>query len=93
MTLIKNDIIAAVAQSNGIGRNVAVKLVESILREVKATLQSGIAVHVRGFGRFSVRHKNARIGRNPKTKQEHEISERTVVTFTASKVFKKLLNE
>ena len=44
------------------------------------------------FGTFLVRSKNSRIGRNPKTKEEKEISKRDVVLFKPSKEFKELLN-
>ncbi|MBT4088268.1 MAG: hypothetical protein HN590_15360 [Calditrichaeota bacterium] len=47
---------------------------------------------ISGLGEFKIRNKSARAGRNPKTKEEFEISERTVVTFHPSKVFKRELN-
>jgi integration host factor subunit alpha len=67
-------------------------LFESLLKIVKRALASGEDVLISGFGLFQVRHKRARMGRNPKTKTEHEISERKVVTFDPSKVFRKEMN-
>jgi integration host factor subunit alpha len=63
--------------------------VESILKLIKESLASGDGILISGFGEFNVKHKRARMGRNPKTKVEHEISERKVVTFHTSKVFER----
>ena len=89
MTVVKEDIIRDVMTKVTLDRNTASNLVESLLRLVKAPLASGQDVLISGFGEFMVRHKKARIGRNPKTKVEYEISERKVVTFYPSKVFRK----
>jgi integration host factor subunit alpha len=89
MTIIKDDIVNNVMKKIKIDRNTARNLVESILRNIKNTLASGDRVMISGFGEFKVRHKKARIGRNPKTKLEHEISERKVVTFQPSKILRK----
>ena len=93
MTRIKEDIIHDVMTKVTVDRNTASNLVESLLKLVKAPLASGQDVLISGFGEFRVRHKKARVGRNPKTKVEFEISERTVVTFYPSKVFRKELNQ
>ena len=74
-------------------RNTARNLVEGLLGLIKETLASGEGVMLSGFGEFKVKHKRARMGRNPKTKVEFEISERTVVTFHASKTFRKEMNQ
>ncbi len=92
MTRIKEDIIRDVMTKITLDRKYAKNLVESILNIVKTTLQSGEEVMISGFGYFKVRHKKARVGRNPKTKVAYEISERVVVTFYPSKVFRKELN-
>jgi integration host factor subunit alpha len=81
MTKIKEDIIHAVITETKTDRNLARCLVESILRNIKNTLASGEDIMVSGFGDFKVEHKKERMGRNPKTKTEHVISERKVVTF------------
>ena len=73
-------------------RNTARNLVEGLLGLIKETLASGEGVMLSGFGEFKVKHKRARMGRNPKTKVEFEISERTVVTFHASRVFRRDIN-
>ena len=93
MTRIKEDIIRDVMTQITLDRNTARNLVEGLIRLVKDTLATGDGVMISGFGEFRVKHKRARIGRNPKTKIEHEISERTVVTFNSSKVLKRDLNQ
>ena len=92
MTIIKEDIIREVMSKITLDRNTATKLVESILRIIKETLASGDGVMISGFGEFRVKHKRARMGRNPKTKVEYEISEREVVTFHASRTFRNEMN-
>jgi integration host factor subunit alpha len=92
MTRIKEDIIRDVMTKITLDRKCAKNLVESILTIIKNSLEASEEVMISGFGYFKVRHKRARIGRNPKTKVPYEISERTVVTFYPSKVFRKELN-
>jgi integration host factor subunit alpha len=93
MTRIKEDIIRDVMTNVTLDRNTAKKLIESLLRSVKETLASCDGVMISGFGEFKIRHKRARMGRNPKTKVAHEISERKVVTFHSSKAFKREMNQ
>ena len=77
---------------SGIDRKQAYGLINSLLKCLKTSLADGQDIMISGFGQFKIRHKNARKGRNPKTRVEYEISERDVVTFHPSKVFKKELN-
>lgn len=93
MTRIKDDIIREVMTHVTLDRSEAKRLVEALLRLLKEALSSGDEILISGFGHFRVRQKKARIGRNPKTKEEFEISERRVVTFYPSKVFRKEMNE
>ncbi len=92
MTRIKEDMIRDLMSRKALGRNTASNLLESLLKLVKGHLATGDNVLISGFGEFRVKHKKARIGRNPKTKEEFEISERKVVTFHPSKVFRKEMN-
>jgi integration host factor subunit alpha len=92
MTKIKEDIVRDVITKTKVDRNIARNLVESILKHIKDTLASGNGVLISGFGDFKVTHKKARMGRNPKTKEEHEISERKVVAFSPSKVLRNEMN-
>lgn len=88
MTRIKEDIVREIMTKKTLDRKEAKKLVESLLMIVKDSLSAGEDVLISGFGQFRIKHKKARVGRNPITKVEYEISERTVVTFYSSKVFR-----
>jgi len=92
MTVIKLDIVGKISNATGIDMKSVSRMVEFILKEVKAVLQDGGEFNYRGFGKLTVRLKKARAGRNPKNMKPYEISERKVVTYTASKAFKKELN-
>ncbi|MBT4288635.1 MAG: integration host factor subunit alpha [Deltaproteobacteria bacterium] len=92
MTVTKDDIVNGVMKKTKLDRNIAKNLIESLVKIVKGTLASGEDVLISGFGQFQVRHKWARMGRNPNPKEAHEISERKVVTFYPSKVFRKKMN-
>jgi len=92
MATTKEDIVRNLMVKISQSHPSAKKLIETLLRIIKDTLGSSSRLMISGFGEFKVNHKSARIGRNPKTKIEYEISERTVVTFHSSKVFKKELN-
>ncbi|MBN2653734.1 MAG: integration host factor subunit alpha [Nitrospirae bacterium] len=82
--MTKADVVNNVFEKVGLPRNEAQELVEIVFESIKHTLMAGESIKISGFGTFSVRKKNARIGRNPKTKQEVEITPRRVVTFKAS---------
>ena len=92
MTRIKEDIVREIMTKKTLDRKEAKKLVESLLTIIKDSLSAGDDVLISGFGQFRIKHKKARVGRNPITKVEYEISERTVVTFYSSKVFRQEMN-
>jgi integration host factor subunit alpha len=93
MTIIKENFVRNVITKTKIDRSLAKRLIESILKHIKESLASGGRVMISGFGDFKVTHKKARMGRNPKTKTEHEISERKVVVFSPSKVLRKEMKQ
>ena len=86
--MTKQDIILEVSKNLNVGQKEAKPIVESILRELKTSLENGINVEISGFGKFIIRQKPKRIGRNPMTGQEAEITSRKVVTFKPSKIFR-----
>ncbi len=90
--MTKIDIINLVAEDTGLSKVKAEEAVEAIIETIKGTLQDGEAVILRRFGSFQVRHKNARIGRNPKTGEEAPISARNVVRFKSGEHFKEAMN-
>ena len=88
--MTKADIVNLVLNKVGLPRNETQEIVEAIFNTIKETLAAGESIKVSGFGTFTVRKKSARIGRNPKTKEEVEITPRRVVTFRVSDHLKDL---
>ena len=80
-TLTKAHIINAVIEQNGFTRNKSIKTVETILEIIKRTMASGDDVLISGFGKFCIKQKTKRKGRNPATGEDMILSPRRVVTF------------
>jgi integration host factor subunit alpha len=92
-TLTKAELIESIYEKVGFSKKEATDIVELVFDTLKTTLEKGEKVKVSGFGNFVVRHKRPRIGRNPQTGEEIEISERKVLTFKPSQVLKAELNK
>ena len=90
--MTKADIAARIHQQTGLLMSEATTLLEWILEFLKTTLQAGESINISGFGKFTVRNKNARLGRNPRTGDPIQISARRVISFLASREFKARLN-
>ena len=84
MTLTKEDLKDSIQNQFNISKTQSSALIESLLETIKKTLESGEDVMISGFGKFSVRNKNERRGRNPHTGEGIMIEPRKVVTFTCS---------
>lgn len=91
--MTKADIVNLVFEKVGLPKNEAHEMVEAVFDTIKQTLIAGESIKISGFGTFNVRKKNSRIGRNPKTKEEVEITPRRVVTFKASDQIKELIEK
>lgn len=87
-TLTRMDLSEAVFREVGLSRNESADLVETVLDHVSDALVSGESVKISSFGTFSIRSKNERIGRNPKTGEEVPIAPRRVLTFRPSHLMK-----
>ena len=83
-TLTRMDLSEAVFREVGLSRNDSADLVERVLGLMSVALVTGQSVKISSFGTFSVRHKAARVGRNPKTGEEVPIHPRRVLTFRPS---------
>ena len=86
--MVKADIIRSIELKLGLSHEEASQQVEQIIAVIKNTLEDGESVLISGFGQWKVRDKKTRVGRNPKTKEEYEISPRRVVTFYPSNVWR-----
>ena len=81
MTLTKEHLISSLAEANGYSHIQAAELVETLIEIIKSKLSSGEDVLVSGFGKFCVREKRERRGRNPATGEGMVLASRRVVTF------------
>lgn len=84
MTLTKSQMIEAVSEANGFTKRKSTETVETILEIIKGLLESGDDVLISGFGKFQVRQKAERRGRNPATGTDMILAPRKVVTFKCS---------
>ena len=85
MTLTKNDLVKALAKENGYPVNHTIEIVETLLEIIKSRLSSGEDVLISGFGKFCVKEKRDRRGRNPATGEDMKLEARRVVTFRCSR--------
>ena len=90
--MTKADIATHIHERADIPEGQALELLEWILDLMKSTLQRGEEIKIVGLGRFLVRSKKSRTGRNPRTGEEITISPRRVATFQASALFKEYVN-
>ena len=92
MALTKHDIVEQVYNELGFSKNQSVETVEALLELIKASLASGDDVLVSGFGKFCVKNKKERKGRNPATGEDAILPARRVVTFKCSGKLRKTVN-
>jgi integration host factor subunit alpha len=92
MALTKVDIIDSVAEHNGYSKKEATDKVETLLEIIKRTLAFGEDVLVSGFGKFNVKEKTQRRGRNPATGEAMMLKPRRVVTFKCSGKLRRKIN-
>lgn len=93
MTLTKDSLIEMIRDKVGYPVNEAKDILEVILEEVKAKLEAGQEVKISGFGKWDVKEKRSRPGRNPHTGDKIEISARRVVTFSPSDKLREAVNQ
>ena len=93
MSLTKAAIVEQVYTEVGFPRNQSVEIVESLLEIIKATLELGEDLLVSGFGKFTVKAKQERKGRNPATGEDAILPARRVVTFKWSGTLRDKVNQ
>ena len=92
MTLTKADIIQKIADDCGFSKGESTEIVEKILDIIKNSFIHGEDVMISGFGKWSVKEKNSRRGRNPQTGETLTLDARTVIAWKYSPVLKKSVN-
>jgi len=92
MSLTKADIVHSIYSHCGCSKTQSIDLMESILETIKMTLESGEDVLISGFGKFCVKEKNERRGRNPHPGNDLMLGSRRVVIFKCSSFLKEKIN-
>ena len=92
INLTKKDLVNVVYMQIGFSKQISETLIEEFFSLIIENLIKEEKIKISNFGTFSLRLKNPRIGRNPKTKEKKTISKRNVVLFKPSKDFKKFIN-
>lgn len=93
MALTKIDLIELIQEEIGLTKKECVAAVDSLFEIMKDELIRGTPVKISGFGKWTIMDKHARKGRNPKTGKSIIIDARKVVSFKASNVLRKTLDE
>ena len=88
INLTKKDIINAIYMQIGFSKKIADNLFDDIIESIIENLIEHKKIKISNFGTFSVKKKNSRLGRNPKTGDEKEITARNVISFYPSKNMK-----
>jgi len=92
MTLTKEKLIDNIYNQVGLSKNQSRRVIESLLEIIKQTVEKGENLLISGFGKFIVKDKAARKGRNPQTKEDLKLRARKVVVFRTSGVLRKKIN-
>jgi len=92
MTLTKAKFIDRIYNSMDLSKAESTKLVDALLEIIKKTLENGNDILISGFGKFCVKEKGQRRGRNPQSGETLMLKPRRVVTFRCSRVLKEKIN-
>ena len=92
MALTKEKIVSSIYDQVGLSKNQSQNVVERLLEIMKESLEKGEDVLISGFGKFVVKEKSARRGRNPQTSEELQLRARRVVVFKTSGVLRDRIN-
>ena len=92
MALTKDHLMTVIHKKLGLPKSKSVKLIESLLETMKMELERGEDVLISRFGKFCVKSKNARRGRNPATGEDLMLGSKRMVTFKCSPVLRDKVN-
>ncbi len=90
--LTKKDLVNQIYMQIGFSKQISESLIDDFFSMIVKNLENESKIKISNFGTFSIRLKESRIGRNPKTKEEKTISKRKVVLFKPSKEFREFVN-
>ena len=92
MTLTKDQLISSIGNRLGISKFESSRIIEFVLETIKSSLSAGEDVLISGFGKFIVKEKASRRGRNPATGEDLTLDPRRVITFKCSSVMRDRIN-
>jgi integration host factor subunit alpha len=92
MALTKANLINSICDSTDLTKRESMSTVEALLERIKRTLESGEDIMISGFGKFCVKDKTERRGRNPHTGNDLFLDARRIVTFKCSNIMKDRIN-
>jgi integration host factor subunit alpha len=90
--MTKADLVEKIHSQLGFSKKESAEMAEAVLSLIKSTLESGEELKISGFGKFVVKQKNGRKGRNPYTGETITIDARRVITFKPSTVLREAIN-
>ena len=92
INLTKKDLVNLIYMQIGFSKQVSENLIDDFFQTIVENILKEKSLKLSNFGTFTIRQKQSRVGRNPKTKKETIISKRNVVLFKPSKTFKDFVN-
>ena len=92
INLKKIDISKNIYKQIGLPVNYSEKILDDFIQIIIETLISKKEINIKNFGKFILKNKTKRVGRNPKNNKIYQINKRNVVIFKTSKIFKKKIN-
>lgn len=91
--ITKKDLVEKISDKTGLTQVDTKIVIESFLDSIAKALQGGSNIEIRGFGRFKIKHKKARIARNPRTNEHIQVLEGIKPVFEASKELRNRIND
>jgi integration host factor subunit alpha len=92
MNLTKASLIDSICSTSNLPKQVSKSAVEAVFEAIKRILESGEDVLISGFGKFTIKEKKERKGRNPETGDDMKLRARRVVTFKCSNLMRDKMN-
>ena len=93
MPATKATLADSVFTNTDLQKNESIVIIDSLLEIIKSTLESGEDILITGFGKFTVKKKKTRTGRNPQTEKPLQLDARKVILFRCSAVLREKINK
>ena len=93
MPVTKATLADSIYNNSDLQKNESIVILDSLMEIIKSTLESGEDILITGFGKFTVKDKKTRKGRNPQTEKPLQLAARKVVLFRCSAVLREKINK